>query len=148
MYITRTFDLLKRYDKLFNKPDALVSKKDGKWIEISSQQYIDNSYNISYGLLAKGFKKGYKIASISSNCPEWNMIDMGMAMAGIVHVPVFTTLNQSEFKYIFQHAGVKLLFVSDTGIYNNVNEICNELNIPVYAFNDIESTTSVMLIIN
>ncbi|MBN2521155.1 MAG: long-chain fatty acid--CoA ligase [Bacteroidales bacterium] len=144
MEITRTFDLLERYRKHFNKPDALVSKKNGMWVEISSQEYIETSYYLSYGLLAKGFKKGDKIASISANCPEWNIIDMGMAMAGIIHVPLFTTLNSNEYKYIFEQAEVKLVFVSDQSNYNTISTAWKQVfnNDQIYSFNNLEGVTS------
>ena len=37
---------------------------------------------VSYGLLALGYKKGDKVATISGNKPEWNFVDMGLAQAG------------------------------------------------------------------
>ncbi len=67
MEIKRTFDLLERYQEHFMKEDALAVKQNGKWIKYSTQQYIDYSYHLSLGLLASGFKKGDKIATISSN---------------------------------------------------------------------------------
>ena len=60
MKVTRTFDLLERYKTMFIKPDALVSKKKGKWVEISSEQYIQDAYAVAYGLMSKGFKKPSK----------------------------------------------------------------------------------------
>jgi long-chain acyl-CoA synthetase len=139
MEVTRTFDLLERYRQYFSKPDALVSKKEGKWVPVSSEQYIEQAHFFSYGLLAKGFKKGDKIASISANCPEWNIIDMGMAMAGVVHVPVFNTLCVSEYRYIFEHAGVKAVFISDQGIYKSVVPACDRLSCgkEIYSFNPV-----------
>ena len=99
--ITRTFDLLSRYMNKFDKQAAFVSKKNGEWIKVSSKQYIEESHYFSYGLLSKGFKKGDKIATISNNRPEWNIVDMGTAMVGVVHVPIYNTLSKDEYKYIF-----------------------------------------------
>ncbi|MBE9467855.1 MAG: long-chain fatty acid--CoA ligase [Bacteroidetes bacterium] len=113
MNVTRTFDLLERYKDKFDKPDAFVSKKNGKWVKVSSQKYIDDAYNFSYGLLAKGFKKGDKIATISNNRPEWNIIDMGMAMIGVVNVPLYTSLSGSEYESILKHSDAKIVFVEN-----------------------------------
>ena len=124
METTRIFDLLKRYEQNFDKPDALVSKKNGEWTPVSSKEYIEQSHLFAYGLLSKGFKKGDKIASITHNCPEWNIIDMGMSMVGVVHVPIFNTLCQDEFRYIFEHSEVKAIFVSDAGIHKNCEPAC------------------------
>lgn len=141
MKITRTFDLLERYKNRFNKPDAFASKKNGEWVKVSSQQYIEEAHLFSNGLLAKGFKKGDKIASISTNCPEWNIIDMGMAMAGIVHVPIFSTLCSGEYAYIFEHAEVKLIFVSDTCTHSTILPACEQLGCTnqIYSFDEIEN---------
>ncbi|MFO7828075.1 MAG: hypothetical protein R6V23_05600, partial [Bacteroidales bacterium] len=75
MEITRTFDLLERYKDLY--PDmkiALAGKQNGEWEKFSSQEYIKYANWISCGLLALGFKKGDKIATISNNRPEWNFV--------------------------------------------------------------------------
>lgn len=121
MIISRVFDLLERYKQEFsNKPDVFVSKVDGKWKPVSSEEYIEDSYNFSYGLLAMGLKKGDKIATIAHNCPEWNIIDMGMSMAGVVHVPIFNTLCEEEYSYILKHSEVKAVIVGNKILYNTI----------------------------
>ncbi|MBT3303309.1 MAG: long-chain fatty acid--CoA ligase [Bacteroidetes bacterium] len=137
MNVTRTFDLLERYRTNFSKPDALVSKKEGDWVKVSSQEYFDHSHYVAYGLLAKGFKKGDKVATISTNCPEWNIVDMGLAMAGIVHVPIFNTLNADEYAYIFDHAEIKAVFVSDFCTYEMIEPAVKQVkNVEfIYSFN-------------
>ncbi len=140
MEVTRNFDLLERYKNQFVKDDALVAKKDGKWISFSTEQYIRNSYLLSYGLLALGMKKGDKIITVSNNRPEWNFLDMGMAMAGIVHVPVFTSLNESEYKYVIEHSDARLVFVSDKKLFENINPLASDIKevMDVYTFDNVE----------
>jgi long-chain acyl-CoA synthetase len=148
MEITRTFDLLERYRKQFDKPDALVSKKKGQWVKVSSREYIEDATLFSYGLLSMGFKKGVKIATISVNCPEWNIADMGMAMAGVVHVPVFNTLCVGEYQYIFEHSGVKAILVSDQNIYNCIEPALGTMDRGmVFSFSPVEGITSWLEII-
>jgi long-chain acyl-CoA synthetase len=113
MNVTRTFDLLDRYKKNFQKDDALCFKKNGLWIKYSSQEYIDYSYNFCYGLYELGYRKGDKIVTVSNNRPEWNFIDIGMSMLGIVHVPVFTSINAAEYEYIIRNSGAKMIIISD-----------------------------------
>jgi long-chain acyl-CoA synthetase len=121
MKVTRIFDLLERYSNEFSeKQNAFVSKIDGKWESISSKKYIEDSYSFCYGLMELGYKKGDKIATISHNCPEWNIVDMGMSMLGVVHVPIFNTLSEEEYKYIFKHSEVKSVFVASKIIYDTV----------------------------
>ncbi len=144
MKITRTFDLLERYKSKFNKEDVFASKINGKWVTVSSKEYIENAYFFAYGLLALGFTKGDKIATISNNRPEWNIVDMGMAMAGVVHVPLFNTLSDSEYKYIFEHSEVKSIIVSDKNIYNTIKPASEQVNSSskIYSFNQIEGVAN------
>ncbi|MCK5823725.1 MAG: long-chain fatty acid--CoA ligase [Bacteroidales bacterium] len=143
MKVTRTFDLLERYKNEFDKPDAFVYKKNGKWVKVSSQQYIDDAYNFSYGLLAKGFKKGDKIATISNNRPEWNIIDMGMAMIGVVHVPLYTSLSSSEYESILKHSDARIVFV-DNKLLKTIKPISekNDAIEGFYTFDDIKNETN------
>jgi long-chain acyl-CoA synthetase len=84
------FDLLERYKTNYaDKTDALAGKVGGQWIKYSSREYIEKSNLISYGLLAMGFKPGDRIATVSNNRPEWNIMDMGMLQIGVVHVPIY-----------------------------------------------------------
>ena len=62
---------------------------------------------VSYGLLAMGYKKGDKIATITGNKPEWNFVDMGLAQAGMIHVPIYPTISTEEYAFILEHAEVK-----------------------------------------
>ncbi len=94
MEVKRTFDLLDRYRENFQKDDALCFKQNGAWVKFSSGDYIESSNDFCRGLYELGLRKGDKIITVSSSRPEWNFADMGMAMLGIIHVPVFTSLNK------------------------------------------------------
>lgn len=120
MKITRTFDLLDRYIGLFNKEQVLNVKRQGMWVSYSAREYLSFSHEFAYGLLALGFKKGDKLATISTNRPEWNFIDMGMAMAGVVHVPVFTSLSSEEYTYVLNHSDARAVIVSDSSLLKKV----------------------------
>lgn len=141
MEITRLFDFLTFYKENFKpKDDALAGKEKGKWVKYSIDQYIKTANNISYGLLKLGVKKGDKIATIANNRPEWNFIDMGTLQIGAVHVPIYPTISESDYKYILNHAEVKYVFVSGKELLKKIEHILPE--IPsikgLYTFNDIE----------
>ncbi len=144
MEVTRTFDLLERYRQNFPKEDALVAKRDGKWIKFSTDQYIRNSYLISYGLLALGMQKGDKIITITNNRPEWNFLDMGISMCALVHVPVFTSLSVSEYEHVLEHSDAKIVLVSDRQLYEKIAPVAASINAisEVYTFDDVEGVKS------
>lgn len=120
MNVTRTFDILERTRQNFMYDDALAVKRNKKWDIFTTQEYLDNAYDFAYGLLALGYKKGEKISTVSNNRPEWNFVDMGMSMAGIIHVPIYPTISDSEYEYILAHSEVKTLIISDKLLYKRL----------------------------
>lgn len=123
MEINRIFDILTNFKENFPRTDALAAKVNNKWEKYSSEKYYELSQYFSYGLMNLGLKKGDKIITISNNRPEWNIMDMGMAQVGIVHVPVYTTLGVSEFEYIFKHSDAKAIVISGKAIYNKIKNL-------------------------
>jgi long-chain acyl-CoA synthetase len=141
MEVTRLFDLLPYYKKSFQaKDDVLAGKEGGKWIKYSIDQYIDAADNISYGLLKLGVKPGDKIATISNNRPEWNFIDMGVLQIGAVHVPIYPTISESDYKYILAHSEVKYVFISGKEILRKIEHIVPEIPaiLGIYTFKPLE----------
>jgi len=136
MEITRTFDLLDRYRKNFDKPDAFVYKTKGVWEKVSSKEYIEDSHLFAYGLLAKEIKKGDKIVIITNNRPAWNIVDMGTAMAGVVNVPVFNSFGEKEFEFILEHSDAKIVIVADLNAYETIRAL-NE-KIEIFSFEQID----------
>lgn len=149
MHITRTFDLLDRYKELYPMDDALAGKQNGEWVKYSTEDYIHLSNLVSYGLLALGYKKGDKIATISNNRPEWNFVDMGMAQIGVIHVPIYPTIGTEEYDYILNHSEVKSIIVSSKLIWNKISSVVEKIKSvqSIYSFNDIEELTSWKVII-
>lgn len=140
MEVTRTFDLLERYSQLFVKPDVLAGKKDGEWIKYSSNDYIEYAMNFACGLLSLGFCKGDKIVTVSSNRPEWNFVDMGMALVGVIHVPVYPTIGPEEYRYILSHCDAQTIILSDKLLLNKIKPVLSDVPSinKVYTFNQIE----------
>ena len=123
MEVTRIFDILTNLKEIYPREDSLVGKVDRKWVKYSSAEYYELSHYFSNGLLATGLKSGDKVLTISNNRPEWNIMDMGMSQTGIIHVPIYPTLSDTEFGYIFKHSEAKAIIVSDKALYNKVKDV-------------------------
>ncbi len=119
-------------------------KRDKEWI-IYSTEDVKNYVNwVSYGLLSLGYKKGDKIASISGNKPEWNFVDMGLAQAGMIHVPIYPTIGTDEYEYILEHSDVKAIIFGNKTIYNKVSPIANKIHglKDIFSFDEVEGVKS------
>jgi len=125
--IKRLFDIPYYQLENFPQEDALCAKVNGKWIKYSTQEFVENGNLVSKGLLKLGVKPGDKIALISNNRPEWNMLDLGILQIGAIDVPVYPTISETDYKFIFNDAEVVYCFVSDKELYDKVDSIRNEV---------------------
>jgi len=136
--VTRTFDLLERAQTKFPGNNALGGKKNGEWYTYTSEEYAEKSHQLAIGLLALGLKKGDKVVTVTANRPEWSIADMAMGLTGIWHVPIYPTLGEDEYKYILMHAGAKMIFVGNAGLYKKILPLAESLKITlIYTFDEV-----------
>ena len=127
MEITRTFDIIDLNHEKYPRKDMYCGKQDKEW-KMYSTEDVRNYVNwVSYGLMAMGYKKGDKIATISPNKPEWNLVDMALAQAGIVHVPIYPTISTDEYAYILEHSEVNAIFIGNKVVYGKVISVVGGL---------------------
>jgi long-chain acyl-CoA synthetase len=106
--------------------DALNYKKDDRWHSISSGEIISRAENIALGLYSLGVRKGDRVALLAANSPEWTLTDAGCQFAGIVDVPVYTTLAANAVCYIVNDAGARVFFVQNRETFERLSEIVPE----------------------
>jgi len=125
--VTRTFDVLERMLNELPRPDALGGKKGNEWYTYSTEEYYWKAHQFAMGLIAMGLKKGDSVATVTNNRPEWNFADMGMAMIGVVHVPIYPTISEEEYAYILKHSGVRYLIAGDIKLYEKLKPVVERL---------------------
>lgn len=122
--IKRIFDLLELFkDEYHAIPNLFNLKRDGAWINYSASDYVNFSNWLSLGLLSLGVKKGTRVATIMNNCPEWNFFDMGILQAGAVEVPVYPTISEDNYRYIFTDSEIEILIVGDEEIFQRMKNL-------------------------
>lgn len=138
--VTRLFDF--PYYQLEHKPNdkALVTKYNGKWEAISTQEYIDKSNAMSRALLRLGIQKDDKIAVISTtNRTEWNIMDIGILQLGAQNIPIYPTISAEDYEYVLNHSESIYCFVSDADVLEKIKKIQDKTLIKeVYSFDRIE----------
>lgn len=125
--IERLFDILPFIRESYPfKEDLLAGKENGEWKRYSIEDYISRSDTLALGLLSLGIEKGDKIASISNNRPEWNFLDIAIQKVGAVHVPVYPTISEADYRYILNHADIRVV-VSSGELFRKISPILPEL---------------------
>ncbi len=125
---TRLFDLPHHQREHFPQEDALAYKFDGEWVTWSTEEFIEQADRMSKGLIALGIRPGDRVAMTSDNRPEWNITDIGAQQAGAVDVPIYPTISEEDMAYIFDHAEIKLCFVSNEDLYQKVLNIQDQVS--------------------
>jgi long-chain acyl-CoA synthetase len=143
MEVKRTFEVLDSGLKKFPLEVALASKVNGRWESFSTKEYKELVDKVSEGLISLGVKKGDKVATITNNRPEWNFINYGVAQIGAILCPVYPTISESDYKFIFNDAEIKYVFLSDHELYSKIDSIRSEVPSleKVYSFDKIQGVS-------
>jgi long-chain acyl-CoA synthetase len=122
---SRIFDIIEYQQKVCPLDICFARREDKQhWTTYSTNQFIDTAHKLSIGLLKLGLKKGDKIAIVSvTNRPEWHFIDLACSQIGVINVPIYPTISGKEYEYIFNHAEIKFIFLSDKLMHRKLREI-------------------------
>jgi fatty-acyl-CoA synthase len=122
-------DLLDRRANELPSQEAIVYScypefGDALNIRWTYQDYRERSNQVAKGLLALGLRKGDHIAVLAANLPEWPLLVMGAAKAGLVLVTVNPLLREAEIEYILKQGDVQaLFFMARVRDYNHLSMI-------------------------
>jgi long-chain acyl-CoA synthetase len=94
------------------KPDLLLSKQGGKWIPVSTAEFMDRVKALSSALEGLGVKQGGRVALLSENRPEWSIVDFACQCYGAVLVPIFPTMVADQAAYLLKDSGATVAFAS------------------------------------
>jgi len=140
---TRIFDLLENYPDQNPDREVFAHRSSRGWKYLSLKDYRKNADFLARAFIGK-LEKGDRIATVSCNRWEWNIVDMAAAQAGMVHVPIYPTISIEEFRYILIHAGARLLFVSNRALLKKLSPLLEEINTleAIYSFERLKDCPS------
>ena len=127
MEVRRVFDLLANYkEKYPDQKVALASKVNGKWREYSIDEYIEQTNIISGALIELGVQPQDKVAVISNNRPEWNILDVAITQIGAVMVPIYPTISEADYKIILNNCEAGICILEGIAVMNKIEAIWPE----------------------
>ena len=127
MEVRRVFDLLAHYkEKYPDQQVALAGKVNGEWRKYSIDEYIEQTNIISGALIELGVQPQDKVAVISNNRPEWNILDMAITQIGAVMVPIYPTISEADYKIILNNCEAGICIVEGIAVMNKIESIWPE----------------------
>lgn len=112
--------------RIHQRPDMLRYKAAGEWQTISSSEFIERSENIALGLYSLGLRQSDRVAILGANSPSWTLSDAGCQFAGIIDVPIYTTLAPQSVAYILNDSGSRVLLLENRAQYDRISEALAE----------------------
>ncbi|MBR2623912.1 MAG: AMP-binding protein, partial [Paludibacteraceae bacterium] len=128
MEIERIFDLIAYTKEKYGEDHKVFGcKKDKKWVTVSAKEYGEMADAVSKAFMEAGYGKGDKVIIISSSRPEWNISDMGVLQFGGVSIPVYPTISEKEYEYIFRHSDAKAVIVENSHLFNKIKDTADKI---------------------
>jgi len=145
MEVTRTFDLIDLGCKVLPREVMFGSKHGNEWVTFSTEAVRELTDLFSCGMMSLGYVKGDHIATITPNKAEWNIVDHGLAQAGMIHVPVYPTIGQEEYSFILEHSEVKAVIIGNRQIHHKVSPVILRIAAikALYSFDQVEGLQTV-----
>lgn len=141
--ITRLFDIPYYQLERFPNDNMFVTKTAGSWVSMSTATFLTKANEMSLALLALGIEKGERVALISTNRVEWNVMDIALQQIGAILVPLYPTISSEDYKYIFNDAAMRYAFVGNSEILERLNAV--KLEIPslltIFSFDQLPDAT-------
>ena len=119
----RLFDVPHHQLKAHPNENMFVTKTNGKWIGVSTKDFLDEAMAISRGLIAMGVQPGDMVGLVSGTRYEWNVMDIAIQQTGAIVVPFYPNISESDYTYIFNDAGIKLCVVADQELHEKITRI-------------------------
>ena len=119
----RLFDVPHHQMKAYPNENMFVTKTNGKWIGVSTKDFLDEAMAISRGLISMGVQAGDMIGLVSGTRYEWNVMDIAIQQIGAIVVPFYPNISESDYTYIFNDAGIKLCVVADEELHEKITRI-------------------------
>ncbi len=143
MSTLRLFDLAYNQLNKFPNKNMFVTKTNGKWEGVSTSDFLKLAMETSRGLIALGVNPGERIAVVSSNRVEWNIMDIAIQQIGAIMVPIYPNISESDYKYIFNNAGVKFCVVGNEELFQKISNIKDSISTlqKTYTFDVVENAS-------
>jgi len=71
----------------------------------------DIALRVASGLLSLGIAPGDRVALFAPNSHRWVLADLAMQIAGVISVPIYTTIDKEQATHIINHSGARVLIV-------------------------------------
>lgn len=118
-------------ERVNRTPDAIAYRyydaKTASWDSFTWKESAEQIHLIQAALASEKLKSGDRVAILIRNCPHWVFFEQAAMGLGLVVVPLYINDRAENVAYVLQNAGVKLLFIENESILNELETIAPQL---------------------
>ena len=111
----------------FSRDPLLAAHVEGREISYSSADFKQAVLALARHFQRQGLMGGERVAILSENRPEWHIVDFAAHLAGLVVVPIYTTLSPAQMRYMLAHSGSMAIAFSSAGQRKLIAELRADL---------------------
>ena len=143
MEVSRLFDIPYYQEIQYAQSVAVSQRQENGWTSMTITQLLDKINELSRSLMAIEILAGEKVAMISENRVEWVIADLALQQIGAIPVPIYPTMSDNEYRYIFEHAEIRTAFVSNKDLFERIEGFKEEMPhlTHVFSFDKVDGTT-------
>lgn len=104
-----------------------ATKRNGEWIETRIDDFLEKVKNLAMGLYNLGVRKGDKISIHAENSTEWVIVDQAVLSLGAALVPIYTTQQGSQIKFILENSEAKIHIVSNDKLFEETKPLIKNI---------------------
>ena len=93
---------------------ARKSSVSGDWQEVSARAFGEEVTHVAAGLIGMGFEAGSAVGIMAHTSYDWFLLDMAIARAGLVSVPIYETSSAEQVEWIVTDSDVRLVITEST----------------------------------
>lgn len=123
----RLFDLPRYTLKTYPNERMFVSKVNNEWKPVSTQAFLNETMEVSKGLIALGVQPKDNVALVANTRYEWNVMDIGIQQTAAVVVPVYPNISEADYKYIFNDAKIKICVIANQELFDKISSVKSEI---------------------
>jgi len=95
-------------DRIARTPDSPIIERKAalghSWAKVTARGFGDDVARVASGLMGMGLEPGQCVSIMAHTSYEWTLLDMAIARAGLVSVPIYETDSASQVQWILQDA--------------------------------------------
>lgn len=93
---------------------ARKSSLSGDWQEVSARTFGEEVAHVAAGLIGMGLEAGSTVGIMAHTSYDWFLLDMAIARAGLISVPIYETSSAEQIEWIVSDSNVCMV-ITESG---------------------------------